>query len=144
MRVERSAGAVVFCGNGRNSRYLLLHHARKGPAPSEYWNFPKGHIEKGEKPEDAARREILEESGLRGIEFISGFRETERYMYTWRGKKVLKHVVWFLARSRIRQVVISSEHVGAVWLPYAKARERVFYPGTKHLLKKRIFFCVRK
>lgn len=34
------------------------------------WFFPKGHVEQGETDEDAARREILEEAGIAGLELI--------------------------------------------------------------------------
>ena len=141
--IERSAGAVVFCGSGRSRRYLLLHHARKGPAPKEYWSFPKGHIEKGETSEDAARREIAEESGLWDVKIIPGFRAGERYIYTWRGKKTLKFVVWFVARTREKKITLSREHIGGVWLPYADAYKKVFYPGTKRILKKADTFLNR-
>lgn len=139
-QVERSAGAVIFY-EGRSGRlYLLLEHARRGPVPKEYWSFPKGHIEKGETSEEAARREIEEESGLRDVEFIRGFRASERYLYTWQGKKTLKFVVWFVARSRKKRVKLSHEHIGGVWLPYADAYKKVLYQGTKRILKKADMF----
>jgi len=133
---QRAAGAVVFYGNKRNPQYLLLKHVRKNLRPKEYWNFPKGHIEKGEMPREAAEREIREETGLSDLEFIAGFRETERYIYGYEGKKIAKSVVWLLAYSEERSITLSDEHTAAAWLPYDKAQKRVFYPGTKLLLKK--------
>ena len=49
-------------------QYLLLKH-RAG-----HWNFPKGLIEKGEKLEQAALREVKEEAGLENLKFIKGFK----------------------------------------------------------------------
>lgn len=53
-----SAGAVILRGSGPDTEVLLLHRTEKG------WSFPKGHLEPGETPEDAALREIREETGL--------------------------------------------------------------------------------
>lgn len=143
MKTERAAGAVIFYGDKKNPRYLLLKHARKNLAPKAYWNFPKGHMERGETPREAAEREIEEETGIRDVEFVRGFWERERYLYLHEGKKVSKSVVWFLARSREKKIALSNEHIGAVWLSYAKAYKKVFYPGTKRILKKAHRFLAR-
>ncbi len=143
MPAQRAAGAVIFYGNRKSPRYLLLKHARKNLAPKEYWNFPKGHIERGETPREAAEREIREETGLRDLEFLSGFREIERYGYAHDGKNVSKSVVWFLARAKKKRITLSGEHAGAVWLSYEKAYRKVFYLGTKLLLKKTRKFLAR-
>ncbi|MFY9463024.1 MAG: NUDIX domain-containing protein [Candidatus Sungiibacteriota bacterium] len=136
MKRERSAGAVVFRDTKNGREYLLLKHSRRFLEPKEYWSFPKGHIEKKETAREAACREIMEETGLGDIKFINGFRETERYGYMQKGKKVDKSVVWFLARSKKRRIKLSIEHIDAVWLSYEKAYKKVFYLGTKRLLKK--------
>jgi 8-oxo-dGTP pyrophosphatase MutT (NUDIX family) len=60
-RRETSAGGVVVrCGT--DGPRVLLIHDRHGN-----WGFPKGHVESGEDPADAARREIAEEAGLTGL-----------------------------------------------------------------------------
>ena len=115
---------------------MLLRHSRKDPEAKEYWNFPKGHIEKGETSQETAERETREETGLNGIAFIPGFKETERYAYVLKKEKILKFVVWFLAQSKKKRVRISWEHSGAAWLPYDKAYRQIFYSGSKRLLKK--------
>jgi 8-oxo-dGTP pyrophosphatase MutT (NUDIX family) len=55
------AGGVVYRREEQGRKYLLVR-ARKQP---KLWVFPKGHIEPGETPEDAAVREVLEEAGVR-------------------------------------------------------------------------------
>ena len=55
------AGGVVFRHSASGLEYLLIR-ARK---PEHAWVFPKGHIEEGETPEQAAIREVLEEAGVR-------------------------------------------------------------------------------
>ena len=85
MPVERSAGAVVYRETKKGREYLLLqHHAGKNTravkrAHVGHWDFPKGHIDAGEKTEDTVRREVREETGITRIELIPGFKETIRY-----------------------------------------------------------------
>lgn len=43
MPVEKSAGAVIFRKEEGKIYYLLLHYQAR------HWDFPKGHLEKGEK-----------------------------------------------------------------------------------------------
>ena len=69
----RSAGAVVFRGSGPRLRFLLIRNV-KG-----HWDFPKGKVEAGEAPRDAAVREIAEESGLTGLRFVPGFLRLLRW-----------------------------------------------------------------
>src|SRR5207247_6702768 len=56
---ETSAGGVVFRrGPDGQVRFLLIRDSYKN------WGFPKGHLESGEPPAEAARREVGEETGL--------------------------------------------------------------------------------
>ena len=57
-RRETSAGGVVFRREGTGVRYLLILDSNGN------WGFPKGHLNEGESPLDAARREVEEETGL--------------------------------------------------------------------------------
>jgi diadenosine hexaphosphate hydrolase (ATP-forming) len=54
------AGGIVVRRDGDGARFLLVT-ARRQPG---LWVFPKGHIEPGETPEQAAEREVLEEAGV--------------------------------------------------------------------------------
>jgi 8-oxo-dGTP pyrophosphatase MutT (NUDIX family) len=56
------AGAVVYRMNDTTIEFLV-QKSRKNPA---VWLFPKGHVEKGETDEEAALRELKEESGVSG------------------------------------------------------------------------------
>ena len=57
-RLETSAGGVVMHAGEDEPRYLLIRDSYGN------WGFPKGHLETGERPEDAALREVREETGL--------------------------------------------------------------------------------
>jgi bis(5'-nucleosidyl)-tetraphosphatase len=69
-----SAGVVVVRDTTEGQRVLLLRAYR-------YWDCPKGVVEAGEDPFDAAQREVHEETGITGLEFRWGrdFIETESY-----------------------------------------------------------------
>jgi 8-oxo-dGTP diphosphatase len=48
----------------RDGRVLMVHERSNRPAGGEWWTLPGGGIEPGETPEQAVRREVLEETGL--------------------------------------------------------------------------------
>lgn len=126
---EKSCGVVIFKKNGEKE-FLLLHY------PSGHWDFPKGHIEEGEKEEETARREIEEETGIKDIKFHSDFRERIEYYYRREKKLFWKEVIFFLAETKTRDVKISHEHQNWQWLPYKKALQRLTFENAKKVLKK--------
>ncbi|MBI2624005.1 NUDIX domain-containing protein [Candidatus Parcubacteria bacterium] len=134
MPVERSAGAVIFREESGQRLYLLLQYGKR-TGGGFHWDFPKGHLDKGETTEAAIRREVAEETGIAEIELISGFRETLRLFFrNPDGKTVLKFVAFRVARARTGEVKLSSEHIGFVWLPFSEAVTRVTYKNAKNLL----------
>ncbi len=153
---EKSAGAVVFRRENKEIYYLLLHYV------SGHWDFPKGNIEKGESEEETVRREIREETGIKEIKIIPGFKEWLKYFYKLpearpRAKTlwVFKIVDFYLAETKTphqnkfgagqaKDVKISFEHRGYVWLPYKKALKRITYKNAKAILRKANEFLVSK
>lgn len=130
MPIEKSAGAVIFRKEEGKIFYLLLHYKAR------HWDLPKGHIEKREKLEEAAEREIKEETGIKDIEFVPGFKETIKYFYKRESKNFFKIVVFFLAETKIKKVKISWEHQGFKWLPYKDALEQLTFKNAKEILQK--------
>lgn len=136
MPLEKSAGAVIFRKEGNKIYYLLLHYPSSAKASKDYWDFPKGHIEKGEKIEDTVRREVREETGLTALKFVEGFKEWIKYFFKFKGKNVFKIVTFLLAEAKEKEVKISWEHIGYKWLPYEEAIERLTFKNAKEILKK--------
>jgi len=136
MPIEKSAGAIIFRKENNNFFYLLLHYPSSAKAPKEYWDFPKGHIEKGEDEIKTVKREVEEETGLKDIKIIEGFREWIKYFFKFEGKTVLKCVTFYLAETKTKDVKISGEHVGYKWLPYEDAIEQLTFKNAKEVLKK--------
>jgi len=130
MPIEKSAGAIIFHKEDKKIYYLLLHYQ------SGHWDFPKGHIEKGEGLEETAKREIEEETGLRDIEITEGFKEIIKYFFKAEGKNILKFVTFFLVETKTKEVKISYEHIGYKWLSYEEALEQLTFKNAKEILKK--------
>ena len=136
MEKEKSAGAVVFRKEDSKFYYLLLHYQ------SGHWDFPKGHIEKGEEEKETVKREIKEETGIEDVEFIPGFRERITYFFRKsydKSKKpplVFKEVVFYLVKTKTKQVRISYEHTRYKWLPYNKAIKQITFKNAKDILER--------
>ena len=134
MPFERSAGAIVFRREGGNIYYLLLKYPGRSEG-GEYWDLPKGNIEKGEKPLETARREIVEETGLTDVEFVEGFMKWIKYFYRADGKMVSKIVTFYLAETKDKDISISFEHAGYVWLPYEEALAKLTFDNAKGIMR---------
>ncbi|MBI3133145.1 MAG: NUDIX domain-containing protein [Bacteroidetes bacterium] len=87
-----AAGGIVQRGNA----YLFIK--RHG-----CWDIPKGKIEKGERPETAAVREIEEECGLVKPEIEKHLVNTW-HTYEHKGRMVLKKTYWYLLRSTDKEL----------------------------------------
>jgi len=133
--VEKSAGAVVFRKEGNKIYYLLLHYPSGARTPRNYWDFPKGHIERGEKEIETVKREVKEETGLEDIKFIEGFKKWVKYFFRFQGKTVFKIVIFYLVETKNKNVKISSEHIGYKWLPYEEALEQLLFKNAKEILE---------
>ncbi|MBZ9572348.1 NUDIX domain-containing protein [Patescibacteria group bacterium] len=129
MPFEKSAGAVIF-RQERNKTYYLLLESQAG------WSFPKGVINRDEKPQDTARREIKEETGIEDIEFTPGFKENIKYFFKLKDKTIFKIVTFYLAETKTKEVRTSFEHIGYKWLPYEEALEQLTFKNAKEVLEK--------
>lgn len=129
MKQEISGGAVVYNIDGHGTpHYLLLHYL------SGHWDLPKGHLEAGETPQDAAIRETKEETGLR-IVLDDGFEQSLVYQFKDRtGKLIQKTVIFYTAHSKHTHVTLSREHIDYVWLTFEDAIKQVTYQNAKNLL----------
>ena len=107
-------------------RYLLIKNKR-----SSNWGFPKGHLEKGETKYDAARREVLEETGLH-IKIHLGFEGISKYKIK---NKVDKIVSIFVGTTEDTTTVIQEEEIeNYIWLPFTRAMKQLSFKNDKDIL----------
>jgi bis(5'-nucleosidyl)-tetraphosphatase len=128
---EYSAGIVPF-GEFRNKRKFLL--LLSGLTKQELWEFPKGLIEKTESAQQAALREFTEETGIKKVEVVSGFKKVLKYFYRREGVLVGKTVTYFLGKVTSSRVFISSESRDFVWLDYDQALQKIRQKNLLELL----------
>ncbi|MBE5786070.1 MAG: NUDIX domain-containing protein [Clostridiales bacterium] len=133
MHQEISCGAVLY--TLRDGQYLFVIVQEQSGA----YSFPKGHMEACETEMETARREILEETGLKPV-FVNGFREIDAY--DLREKPgTRKQVIYFLAKcgnetpnpqqGEIRKIVL---------LPYDQAMQCFEWEGTRRVLMAAYYF----
>lgn len=125
MKTVHSAGIIVYYSNQDNKEYLLLHY------PSGHWEFPKGKLEEGETQEQAAIRELKEETGLE-VSLKPDFHETITYFFKgFDGQPIAKTVYFFIGEVMSKQITLSHEHQGYAWLLYDDALKRLTYDNAK-------------
>jgi type II secretory ATPase GspE/PulE/Tfp pilus assembly ATPase PilB-like protein/8-oxo-dGTP pyrophosphatase MutT (NUDIX family) len=112
-------------------RVLALQRANDTRCPSA-WETVHGHIEPGEEPEQAAVREVREESGL-GVERLYNVRVQPFYLH--RLHVVQLAIVFAAFVSDEGDVAIGPEHQRAEWLTVAEALARFNFPSERTSLR---------
>jgi len=113
---------------------------RPGGKPEGVWALPKGNLDPGERPEQTALREVLEETGVEGrlVEKLGDVK----YTYTRRGGvRVFKIVSFYLLRAgrgRIGEIEerMRVEVAEARWLPLEEAPRLLAYGGEREMVEK--------
>ena len=122
MKLEFSAGGIVFRKReGQFEIALILD-------PYKKWTFPKGRIEKGEKPEEAAIREVGEEIGIENLKPIKLIDKID-YWFRREGELYHKYVYFFLLEAPLKAGLKhqKEEVLDAKWFNKNSALENVGY-----------------
>lgn len=130
---EISAGGLVIDFTG--ARGLLIGRIDQKDAARErlLWSLPKGHIEIGETPEEAALREVMEETGIESeIARVLGIID---FWFMAGGKRIHKTVHHYLFREVGGILTPQVAEVDEVaWFPLGEIVERLAYPDEKKLI----------
>lgn len=130
---EVSAGGIVFRRGAAGPEFLLLKYG------AGHWDFPKGHLEEGETPLQAAKREIEEETGIKpeAQDYILGFKDVVTYYYRRGNTLVKKEVHFFLVEAPPDAAVrLSHEHLEHAWVTLKDAQDKLTFKTARDLLAK--------
>src|SRR3989344_5843735 len=131
MKREFSAGGIVI--NDQDQVLLIKNAALRDPNKA-YWGFPKGHIDPGEKSEEAALREIKEETGVE-VELIKKLGDSQ-YIFTKEGEKIFKVVVCFLFKYVSGELKAQVKEILEVkWISFEEALNVLSFKKDKEFLQ---------
>jgi ADP-ribose pyrophosphatase YjhB (NUDIX family) len=132
---ETSAGGLVLdavSGSAVQRGVLIGKRDRRGRL---VWSLPKGHLEAGEAPQEAAVREVAEETGIQGR--VVGELGTIDFWFVLHGKRIHKTVHHYLMLAEGGELSDSDVEVAAVaWVPLAELDDRLAYDDERELVAK--------
>lgn len=130
-REERSAGGVVYRVVDGNPLFLLIRDSYRN------WGFPKGHLEVGEAPEQAAVREVAEETGLVALA-LRGEIDTIDWYFRFRGRLVHKVCHFYLMETGESDTSPQrAEGITACrWIAFDEADSLISYANARDVLRR--------
>ncbi|MBD3426633.1 MAG: NUDIX domain-containing protein [Candidatus Omnitrophica bacterium] len=130
MELHFAAGGVVVRERDGSVQVLLIRDSYG------HWTWPKGHLEDRETAEEAAVREVSEETGLERLKLL-GLVGKQQYHYVLKGVKVFKTVQVFLMESEGDETLRPQEEEveEARWMSAEEALGTIEYEGSRDILK---------
>jgi 8-oxo-dGTP pyrophosphatase MutT (NUDIX family) len=130
---EFSAGGVVVRGDA----VIVIVPVKRDANGNRVLGLPKGHPDGDETPEEAATREVTEETGVTA-ELTGELGET-RYSYERKGRRVAKRVAFFLFEYRSGDVADHDHEIEeARWMPLEEAARALTYEGERAVVKRAV------
>jgi 8-oxo-dGTP pyrophosphatase MutT (NUDIX family) len=128
---ETSAGGVVYRLEGGAPLFLLIRDSYSN------WGFPKGHLEAGERADEAAIREVREETGLSELS-LRGTIDTIDWYFRFRGRLIHKVCHFYLMEtSQAETAPQRTEGITACqWIAYDAAAAAVSYANARNVLRR--------
>ena len=130
VRIAESAGGVVL-----NPRGDVLVVNQNGNS----WSLPKGHIDPGESPLEAAKREIYEESGLKKFHFVRALGSYERPRIGKDGgsdPSEIKRITLFLFTTTQKKLSpVDPQNPEARWVPRLKVADLLTHAKDKSFFR---------
>lgn len=129
MQKDESFGVIPLSKTHGYWEVFLIQHNRSG-----YWGFPKGHAEANETPQEAAFRELKEETNLELIELLHKEALMEQYTFILERRRVFKQVYYFIAEVGGTVKLQEQEIHDGKWMPFPEAIAQVTHQEGKSLL----------
>jgi mutator protein MutT len=129
--IELSAGGAVV----RENEVIVIVPVKRDASRRRVLGLPKGHLDGGETPEAAAKREVAEETGVTA-ELIDKLGDVE-YSYERRGRRRAKRVAFYLFEYRSGRLEDHDQEIeDARWMPLERAAEELTYPGEREIVRR--------
>lgn len=132
---EISAGGVVV----RDGEVVVIVPTRRAANGNKVLALPKGHVDPGETPAQAAQREVREEAGV-DARLVEQLGEV-RYWYQRDGRRIPKLVTFFLF-DYVGGDVADHDHEVEVarWMPLEQAQRELTYKGEREMVERAVGF----
>jgi 8-oxo-dGTP pyrophosphatase MutT (NUDIX family) len=128
---EFSAGGVVL----RDGMVAVIVPIKRDAQGRRVLGLPKGHPEGAESPEQAAAREVREETGLE-VELVAPLGEVN-YHYERQGRRMAKRVAFFLFRCRGGSLDDHDHEIEqARWMPLEQAVRELSFAGEREMVER--------
>lgn len=147
-RIEVSAGGLVY---KRTSRGILFAMVKDSYGK---WTFPKGHVKRGERYDQAAAREVQEEVGLANIRRVKELGKIDiwfRDRYVFKGRLIHKFIYYYLfevptsARLVKPKPSVQGEQIRDVgWVPASEMMKRSNYKDMRPIIRRAMQFLTQK
>jgi 8-oxo-dGTP pyrophosphatase MutT (NUDIX family) len=121
----------VFRRAADATRFLLIRDSYKN------WGLPKGHLESGEPPAEAARREVIEETALCDLVLLGPIQVIDWY-FRFRGRTIHKYCHFFLFESKNGDPVPQAEEgiTACTWHTFDEAIATISYDNAREVLER--------
>lgn len=131
MKKDESFGVIPLSKEKGHWEVFLIQHNRNG-----YWGFPKGHAEGDESPQQAAFRELKEETNLELSHLLYTEPLMEQYTFILEKRRVFKKVIYFVAEVKGNIQLQQQEIHDGKWLSFAQAYNQITHQEGRDLLSK--------
>ena len=117
----------------RDDHVIVIVPVKRSADGDRVLSLPKGHLQSDESPEEAATREVQEETGVQA-ELIEKLGDV-RYGFERKGRRVRKTVAFYLFEYRSGDLADHDHEIeDALWLPFVQAERDLTYEGEREMV----------
>lgn len=128
----QSSGVIPLSKQSGHWKVFLISHR----GHEQYWCCPKGHVEPGETHQEAAFRELKEETNLEILQLLSKEPILEEFTFSKKGETILKRVLFFVAEVEGTVILQNEEIADGQWYTLSEAIEKTVHAEGKATLRK--------